>query len=360
MNRMQTPLGRYAVAILAVSVALFLKFKVSLLVELEGGFLILLAAVTVGAWYGGPGPGLLATALSILFSSRYSPVPMPAQSVMLLHPMPFALFLADGVLISLLAARARGHSPGRMRAPGEAASGDDPLLILEALLARAAHDLRSPLNAILGWVQLGRIQEGFAEDRAIQGRAWDGVEQNARSQLSLLDRLLDAVNVLGGHLKLQQESVNFAVAVAATVETLAPLARERGVSLALSLGDGMLPVWGDEGRLRGLCAELLANAVEATPRDGSVRVSAEQHGAHIVLTVMDTGPGIPPALQPYLFTLERPAAWNCPGPHGRRGLGLVVARRLADLHGGEITVRAGKDGQGACFIARIPIGPPPA
>lgn len=356
MNRQRVL--RYAVAVLAVAVALFFKFKASLLVELEGGFLILLAAVAVSTWYGGPGPGLLATILSALFSSRFSPLAMPAQSVLLLHPLPFVLFLLDGLLLSLMAA-----PPWRPRRPrrrgradvGESGQGENPGLVLDALLGRASHDLRSPLNAILGWTQLGRFQRDVVEDGAMQRRAWEAVEQNARSQLCLIDQLLDAVAVLHGDLRVERQSVDFASEISAAVEALAVETRERGIRLSLGSAEGLEPVQGDARRLREITRELLVNAMEVTPRGGWIEVRLDREGKDAVLAVSDSGPGVAPGLQPYLFTLTRPEHWNGAGKHGRRGVGLVIVRRLVELHGGRVSASAGPGGHGACFTVRIPL-----
>ena len=354
MNR--ADLRRYAAAVLLVAAALFLKLKASLLVELEGGFLILLAAVLLSAWYGGRGPGLVATALSLLFSSRYSPLPMPPQSIILQHPLPIALFLLDGVLLSLMAAGIRRQgSPARTE--------NHPDRLLDVLLGQAAHDLRSPLNAILGWVQLGRDPAGG--DSPAQGRAWEAVEQNARAQLQLIDHLLDTVAVLQGPVRLEPGSVNFALEIGAAVEALAPLAREREIRLSVKLAEDMAVLRGDRVRLRQIASELLSQAIEATPPKGGIEVRLERQGRDAVLSVGDGGAGIWPGRPRFPFW--RADDSTDAGRNGRRSVGLMVTGRLVELHGGTLSVgggggggggggSGGGGGGGARFVVRIPFG----
>lgn len=199
------PMLRYGLAVLAVALALAFTLAVRPGLELEGRLLLFLGAVLASAWYGGLGPGLLAIALAVQLSERLPPAPLwppwPGAGLNL----PLTVFVVEGLLISVLGAQLHeAWRAGRIALPetGRRPPEDDcePALThpppanaaatplpVEAV-ARLCHDLRSPLNAILGWVQL---RHSGALDPATEARAWAAIERSAKTQARLIDDLRD-------------------------------------------------------------------------------------------------------------------------------------------------------------------------
>jgi CheY-like chemotaxis protein len=201
---------RYGVAVLAVVAALILKLSLSPLVALEARFLFLIGAVLLSAWYGGLGPGLLATGLSALLANPFPPVAIWPPWFAPSPGLPVMLFVLEGLLISLLGARlhaalGRGETANPETArrhedpEGEPAAADrltaneqpaaESARVPVEFVSSLSHDLRSPLNAILGWVQLRR---GGSLDHETEARAWQAIERSARDQARLIDDLLKA------------------------------------------------------------------------------------------------------------------------------------------------------------------------
>jgi signal transduction histidine kinase/DNA-binding response OmpR family regulator len=235
--------------------------------------------------------------------------------------------------------------------------------------ANVSHELRTPLTLILGPLQ--DAQAGhfgpLGQDLAAQLRV---AERNAQSLLGLVDQLLDIARLDAGGLRLDLRRENLADLVRRSVESFLPLAERRKIDLALSVPAEAVEIWCDEAQLEKVLGNLLSNALKFTPEGGAVRVAVTtQPGTdRVQVTVKDTGPGIPadqldrvferfyqvpaqvPAQVPdQLATKDRRRATGA-------GIGLALARQLAELHGGRIKAEsaAGAPGtEGACFTVTL-------
>jgi PAS domain S-box-containing protein len=235
----------------------------------------------------------------------------------------------------------------KLRAEAEAAGRAK-----DEFLAVLSHELRTPMNAILGWLTVLRSK---ATTPDLMAKAMDVIHRNVMAQNQLIVDLLDVSRIVSGKLVVEKRPLDAAEPVRAALETLRPVADAKGVKLEVSVPSGLV-VSGDPDRLHQVAANLVANAVKFTPPGGtvSVKLSAEQAAA--VLVVADTGEGIDAAFLPHVFERFRQAD----GSHTRRyrglGLGLAIARYLTEEHGGSIHATSPGPGRGATFQVRIPLG----
>jgi PAS domain S-box-containing protein len=220
----------------------------------------------------------------------------------------------------------------------------------DEFVAMVSHDLRSPLNAILGWVQLLQTRKF---DEAHLTKTLATIERNARSQEKLLEDLLNISRILQGKLQLEVSQINLAVIVSAAIETAYPSANAKNIRLESKIDRSILPISADINRLLQVIGNLLANAIKFTPSGGKVEISLFRNGSHAQISVSDTGIGISPEFLPYVF--ERYHQGHSTHKQGGLGLGLAIARHLVELHGGSIEVASPGLGQGATFSIQLPL-----
>jgi signal transduction histidine kinase/ActR/RegA family two-component response regulator len=222
----------------------------------------------------------------------------------------------------------------------------------DEFLATVSHELRSPLNAILGWATL--LTRGGLDD-AIVARAVGAIEHNAKAQAQLIEDLLDVSRAISGKLQLDVKPIPLVPVIKAAVDSANPAFEAKGVQLALALDAVPLQIVGDENRLQQVFWNLLSNAVKFTPKGGRVQITVKRIGSHARVIVSDTGDGIAPEFLPHVFEPFRQADGTITKQHGGLGLGLAIVRRLVEMHGGAISVMSGGRGQGATFTVSIPI-----
>ncbi|MEH2068531.1 MAG: ATP-binding protein [Nostoc sp.] len=220
----------------------------------------------------------------------------------------------------------------------------------DEFVAMVSHDLRSPLNAILGWVRLLRTRKF---DEASLAKALETIERNARSQEKLLEDLLNISRILQGKLQLELSQVNLDVIIGAAIETAYPLANAKNIRLESIADRSIPPISGDINRLLQVLGNLLSNAIKFTSSGGRVEVRLFHTGSHTQITVSDTGIGISPEFLPYVF--ERYYQGHSTHKQGGLGLGLAIARHLVELHGGCIEVASLGVGQGTTFTVKLPL-----
>ncbi|SFH28861.1 PAS domain S-box-containing protein [Nitrosospira sp. Nsp14] len=224
----------------------------------------------------------------------------------------------------------------------------------DEFLATLSHELRTPLNAILGWSQL--VLQGTMSPDNVQ-RALETIERNARAQNKLIADLLEMSSIISGKVRLDMQRLDLSTVVEAAVESIAPAAQAKGISLVKSIGSPAGPVSGDNNRLQQIIWNLLSNAVKFTPRNGNVDIIVERVESHLQLTVKDTGPGIRPDFLPYVFDRFRQGDSSLTRQHGGLGLGLSIVKQLAGLHGGTVHAESAGEGQGASFFLSLPLAP---
>jgi signal transduction histidine kinase len=223
----------------------------------------------------------------------------------------------------------------------------EPLVSSEhEVVALVAHELRHPLTAIEAALPL--LMD--APEPETRRKARRVVERQVMYLRRLVDDLFDAEAARRGVLQLQTCAIDFRSIVGDVVSTFRVRAQERGVDVAEVTPAKPVVVKGDPVRLQQVVANVLDNAVKHTPRGGSVRVHLAKRATRAVLTVRDTGDGIPPDVLPHIFDPYRHH-----GNGGGLGIGLNVARRLVELHRGRIQAHSAGMGQGAEFVITLPI-----
>jgi signal transduction histidine kinase/CheY-like chemotaxis protein len=220
----------------------------------------------------------------------------------------------------------------------------------DEFLATLSHELRTPLSAILGWTQLlrtGRLPPGK------QAKALETIERNARSQVTLIEDVLDVSRIITGKFRLNLSVVDLGGLLGAALDTVRPAAEAKGIGLRL-LPDAAGTLRGDPDRLLQVLWNLLANAVKFTPRGGSVSVDVRPEGSCLEVSVADTGQGIDPIFLPHVFERFRQADSSFARSHGGLGLGLAITRHLVEAQGGTIRAESPGVGQGSTFTVRFP------
>jgi PAS domain S-box-containing protein len=222
----------------------------------------------------------------------------------------------------------------------------------DEFLAVVSHELRSPLNAILGYAALLRY-EGMDAGKVKQ--AVDVIERSGKAQGRLIEDLLDTARIISGKLRLAVGPVDMASVIDEAVQTVHPAAEAKGVSLQANVPPGIGQITGDHTRLQQIIWNLLSNAVKFTPQGGRVEVRLERMDPHICVIVSDTGKGIAPDFMPYVFDRFRQSDASSARRYGGLGLGLALVKYLAELHGGTIEAASPGEGQGATFKVTLPV-----
>jgi PAS domain S-box-containing protein len=224
----------------------------------------------------------------------------------------------------------------------------------DEFLATLAHELRNPLAPIRHAVEILRLQGAPAPE---QPWAVDVIDRQLRQLTRLLDDLLDVSRITAGRLDLRQARVDLAEVLQVAAETSRPLIEEHGQAFALTLPPHPITLDGDLTRLAQVIANLLNNAAKYTDRGGYIWLTAEQRGLEAVVTVRDTGIGIPPELLPRIFEMFMQADRSLERSHSGLGIGLTLARQIVERHGGTLTAHSDGAGTGSAFIIRLPVLP---
>lgn len=263
--------------------------------------------------------------------------------------------------------------------------------VKDEFLAVLSHELRSPLNPILGWTKMLRSRQFDAQTRE---RAFDAIERNARLQIQLIEDLLDVSHILQGKLRLNTSRVNLIAVIQETLETVKLAAESKSIQLAFlplagplrhtrdglagarRKGSAKAPdvfVSGDPARLQQVFWNLISNAVKFTPVGGRVEVSLAIHhptpthpnlaagsdycdeNACVEVQVSDTGQGIDPVFLPYIFDYFRQADSTITRQFGGLGLGLTIVRHLVELHGGSVQAESEGENRGTTFKVTLPL-----
>ncbi|PIG93945.1 ATP-binding protein [Gloeocapsopsis sp. IPPAS B-1203] len=224
--------------------------------------------------------------------------------------------------------------------------------IKDEFLAVLSHELRSPLNPILGWSKL--LKTGNL-NTAKTAQAVATIERNAKLQSELIEDLLDVSRILQGKLSLHVSPVNLAATIQAAIETVRLAAEAKSITVETNLDPEVGQVSGDATRLQQVVWNLLSNAVKFTPTGGHISVQLQQVGDEACLTIGDTGKGIHPDFLPYVFDYFRQADGSTTRQFGGLGLGLAIVRHLVELHGGTVEANSEGEGRGAIFTVKLPL-----
>ncbi|HET9941126.1 MAG TPA: ATP-binding protein [Candidatus Eisenbacteria bacterium] len=220
----------------------------------------------------------------------------------------------------------------------------------DEFLAMISHELRAPLTSILGWLRL--LQEGSMDEKETP-RALDTIERNATALSHLVGDVLDVSRLVSGKLELDRRLLDPEPALRTAADAVRPLAQRKQIEIVVETY-GARPVFADAARLHQILWNLLANAVKFTPQGGRVHAALRTDVSDVVFTISDNGIGIRPEFLPHVF--DRFSQHD--SSYSRRftglGLGLAIARNLAEMHGGSVEAKSAGEGQGATFVVRIP------
>ncbi len=217
-------------------------------------------------------------------------------------------------------------------------------------VAMVSHDLRSPLNAILGWTQLMLMRK---QDEATITRALETIERNAKAQNQLLEDLLDVSRMIRGQLEIHVCEVELIPIIDAAITTVQLAAQKKAIRLECHLDTTIEFISADANRLQQIIGNLLGNALKFTPEGGRITICLERVETYAQITVSDTGKGISAEFLPYIF--ERFLQGKSTTRQGGLGLGLAIARHLVELHGGSIQAESLGEGKGATFTIKLPL-----
>jgi PAS domain S-box-containing protein len=228
----------------------------------------------------------------------------------------------------------------------------------DEFLATMSHELKTPLNALLGYAQLLRSKEMPAE---LTERALESIERNARAQAKLVDDLLDVSRIITGKLHLDVRPVDLADVIDAAMDTVRLAAEAKRLTVEYDIDRSGVQVSGDTSRLQQVVWNLLSNAVKFTPEGGRVGVHLDRAGDRARIRVSDSGQGIGADFLPHVFDRFRQADSTVSRKHGGLGLGLAIVRHLIEMHGGTVTVESAGHDRGATFTVLLSLskGPQP-
>ncbi|HET6973191.1 MAG TPA: ATP-binding protein, partial [Pyrinomonadaceae bacterium] len=226
----------------------------------------------------------------------------------------------------------------------------------DEFLATLSHELRNPLNVILGYSELLlRMREIEASPRLVQ--MGEALRRNAQSQSQLINDLLDLSRLQRGKISLNQETVSLPAIIDNAVETVRADAAAKGIDIRVNVGDQLLLVEGDRLRLQQIAWNLLNNAVKFTPAGGSIEIALSNENDRAMFVVTDTGQGIDANFLPHVFEMFRQADGSNRRRHGGLGIGLALVNQLVQLHGGTINAASDGPNKGARFTVRLPLLP---
>ncbi|PYR50960.1 MAG: hybrid sensor histidine kinase/response regulator [Acidobacteria bacterium] len=222
----------------------------------------------------------------------------------------------------------------------------------DEFLAMLSHELRNPLAPIRTAVQLLRLKELGAPQRI---HALEVIERQTEHLVRLIDDLLDVSRITRGMIVLHREPVLIGAIVARAVETSRPAIDARRHELILELSDEVITVEGDKTRLVQVVANILHNAAKFTDDGGRIVLTVTRQGPSAVISVKDSGIGLPQGSVARIFELFSQVHKNPDRAPSGLGIGLALVRRLVEMHGGTVTASSEGIGRGAEFTVRLPL-----
>ena len=247
----------------------------------------------------------------------------------------------ERLLLQARAARDEAERQGRLK---------------DEFLATLSHELRTPMNAILGWLAIldsGKPLRDVYSALAV-------IRRNAELQARLIDDLLDMNRLLSGNFQLDLGTVDVGSLLKTTIQGLQPAADAKGVQLLALLDASLEAITADARRLQQVLWNLAHNAIKFTPPGGRVEIRVSSQRDRLRISVQDTGCGIGADFLPFVFERFRQEDASSTRGAAGLGLGLSIAKHLVELHGGTIHGSSPGVGSGATFAVEIPNAPDPA
>jgi signal transduction histidine kinase len=220
-------------------------------------------------------------------------------------------------------------------------------------LANMSHELRTPLNAIIGFSEvLG--ERMFGELNEKQAEYTDDILSSGRHLLSLINEILDLSKVEAGRMELELTTFDLPLAIENARTFVRERATKHGINLDVTVDERLGEFVGDERKIKQILLNLLSNAVKFTPEGGRIGINAKQVDGSVEISVSDTGIGIAPEDQARIFEEFRQVGTDYAHKTEGTGLGLTLAKKFVELHGGKIWVES-EVGKGSRFIFTLPI-----
>jgi len=220
----------------------------------------------------------------------------------------------------------------------------------DEFLSNLSHELRNPLNSMLGWTKLLSTR---TLDETAEARALEVIEQSAKAQSQLIEDLLDTSRIVSGKLRVVTCPIDLVEVVQSAIGIVQPSAQAKNIQIISSLNP--VSILGDSDRLQQVLWNLLSNAIKFTPSGGQVNITLEALPAYAEIRVSDTGKGIQADLLPYIFDRFRQGDSSSTKASQGLGLGLSIVRQLVELHGGTVQAESLGEGQGTTMTVQLPL-----
>lgn len=219
-------------------------------------------------------------------------------------------------------------------------------------LAMVSHELRSPLNAILGWTRI--LRSSNVDEETVE-RALETIERSAKSQAQMIEDLLDISRVINGNLRLNLIELKLSNIIKRVLEDIYPAAEAKQIQIHTEYDEAVGSVMGDPDRLQQVFANLLSNAVKFTPEAGSITIKINRLESYAQVSITDTGVGISADFLSQVFERYKQGRNEHKRKHKGLGLGLAIARQLVEMHNGRITVHSDGEDSGSTFTVLLPL-----
>ena len=228
----------------------------------------------------------------------------------------------------------------------------------DEFLATLAHELRNPLAPIRNALHALRMAESASDGRSSLTQVHEMIERQVNSLIRLVDDLMDVSRITRDRIELRREAVELAAVIHGAVETAKPLIESAQHQFTVDVPAEPLVVEADPVRLTQVFANLLNNAAKFTESGGQISLSARLEDSHVVVSVRDTGIGIPSEMLSEVFDLFTQVDRAYSRTQGGLGIGLTLVKRLVDMHGGQVEAYSEGPGSGSEFVVRLPVANP--
>lgn len=298
-------------------------------------------AVFIAAWTGGIWPAAATALLSVLVSDYWFTPSMAINSVEEFFDLLF--FVVVSTVIGILSELSLLATDRAQRAVREK----------DSFMAAVAHEMRSPLSVIYYANTLNRI-DGSAQpnDRL------DVIDRQVHHLNLMIEDLLDVSRIARGKIRLQRKQTDLTKVVSGAVERATPLIKAHRHKLNVQLPQPSLELCIDPQRIEQVLTNLLTNAAKYTPDGGEIVIRAEKTGDAAILSVRDNGIGITAEVMPGIFDMFVQIDGSRDRSEGGLGIGLALARKIAEMHGGTVTATSAGKGRGSEFCVSLPITQP--
>jgi PAS domain S-box-containing protein len=221
----------------------------------------------------------------------------------------------------------------------------------DLFLATLSHEVRTPLNAILGWATI--LRDGKCSEEDLK-EGMEVIERNCRMQAQLIDDVLDVSRIVSGNLRLEICRCELAGIISAAIDAVRPAAKAKHLSIESVLDLECSVARCDASRMQQVFWNLLTNAVKFSPAGRTVRILLDRPNSSTRIRITDEGQGISPAFLPYVFDRFRQADGSTQRKFGGLGLGLAIVKHIVEAHGGTVEAQSEGEGRGATFTVNLP------